>query len=512
MAEQKFKITFTVSGRRDLNELIEKMNSGTATFAEWEKFVKNYRGFVKSEFMPGTKDAMIASGELVKILDQKNKLFGSLQSSNAKMMRSYFETGEAIRRRLLPMMGSLGNLIETMPTSITGVTNSLQSLVIQMARLHAGGFTTQQILAGLGQTLMGPTGIVLALGLVTAAVGLLSRAFSDANKETMQVKTSIADLIDKLYELGRVTHEQRIRELEARKAALESELRMAPKIKVTGAEFPLGITGPAVPRLDVEIRRAARDIQGEILHIETQIAAVKKKQADEEEKQTGARKKALEQLRETWEKHMQIVAVQKQLAPERILRGREAVAFARPFFGETLTGRLAEETPLSPARIVQGRKALEGVTAELGNAWSKSDMLVQGMKAGFSDATGYLAEGFQRAFGLGEGLLARFVSAFAGAFLSAGAGKLVGAIFGLQHGGMISEPVVGMGMRSRAIYTLAERGPEYVTPAYRVGQAARLGQQFEFQPSIQVVPIIDNAGLAVRVEIGNRQNARRRVR
>jgi hypothetical protein len=41
-------------------------------------------------------------------------------------------------------------------------------------------------------------------------------------------------------------------------------------------------------------------------------------------------------------------------------------------------------------------------------------------------------------------------------------------------GGWINEPVIGTGLRSRRAYTLAERGPEYVSPAGRGGASVTL--------------------------------------
>lgn len=75
-------------------------------------------------------------------------------------------------------------------------------------------------------------------------------------------------------------------------------------------------------------------------------------------------------------------------------------------------------------------------------------------------------------------------------------------------GGMIYEPVVGRGLQSGSIYTIAEQQPEYVSPIHdgRYGGAA--GQM---QPSIRIFPIADNQQIAVMVEYGNRALAQRRI-
>ena len=92
----------------------------------------------------------------------------------------------------------------------------------------------------------------------------------------------------------------------------------------------------------------------------------------------------------------------------------------------------------------------------------------QQMAMGFANSTNVLAQGFVRAFGLGQSLLDQFIASFLGSLAQTGLNFLTGGLFGLlgirfQHGGIIPEPVVGMG-RSGRMYAFGEAGPEYVTP------------------------------------------------
>ena len=86
-------------------------------------------------------------------------------------------------------------------------------------------------------------------------------------------------------------------------------------------------------------------------------------------------------------------------------------------------------------------------------------------------------------------------------------GSIFSSLFHFDQGGWINEPVLGVGMHTGAGYTIAERRPEYVQGANGMGQHARFGaQQAAMRPSIHVVPIVNNTGLAVQVEVGNRIN------
>ena len=154
--------------------------------------------------------------------------------------------------------------------------------------------------------------------------------------------------------------------------------------------------------------------------------------------------------------------------------------------------------------------------------------LTDSMQNGFQEATSYLAQGFAQAFGLGNSLLDRMISTFATSALTALPGMIanlltagatgniftaLGALLNLDSGGVITEPVAGVGMKSGRPYQIAWNGqPERISPINSVGQAGRYGSQsMSINPSVSVHPIESNYGLAVRVEIGQKQGKQYRV-
>jgi hypothetical protein len=68
------------------------------------------------------------------------------------------------------------------------------------------------------------------------------------------------------------------------------------------------------------------------------------------------------------------------------------------------------------------------------------------------------------AIGMGGGSVGSGGDGGGGSSKGGGIGGFFKNIFGFANGGTISEPVVGVGMRSGAGYTIAERGPEQVVP------------------------------------------------
>ena len=122
----------------------------------------------------------------------------------------------------------------------------------------------------------------------------------------------------------------------------------------------------------------------------------------------------------------------------------------------------------------------ESLKGELDKVKPEAELFSNTMAQGFREATNVLADGLQKALGLGDSLAERLLGTLLSGFLQLGMNYVtggLGSVLGFAGGGMINEPVVGMGMRSRSIYTLAERGPEYVSPASanRMGQQGRYG-------------------------------------
>ena len=73
--------------------------------------------------------------------------------------------------------------------------------------------------------------------------------------------------------------------------------------------------------------------------------------------------------------------------------------------------------------------------------------------------------------------------------------RSIGDSFGggvkLQHGGWITEPIVGTGLKTGTTYTLGEKEPEYVTPKSKMGGP---GGQGGGSLSINVPVAVDGGG------------------
>jgi hypothetical protein len=76
-----------------------------------------------------------------------------------------------------------------------------------------------------------------------------------------------------------------------------------------------------------------------------------------------------------------------------------------------------------------------------------------------------------------------------------------GSTTSLQHGGWITEPVVGVGVRSGSTYTIAEKAPEYVSPEKQVGGAAGPGGSLTINVPVAVEGGGDTTNLESRLRV-----------
>jgi hypothetical protein len=187
---------------------------------------------------------------------------------------------------------------------------------------------------------------------------------------------------------------------------------------------------------------------------------------------------------------------------------------------QRLTGKpIAGIGPETVGGVKQTTLEAKNLQKEIGAAGAITARLTNSMADGFREATSYLAEGFATAFGLGQSLLDRMIATFASSvlmqlpslianLLTAGAtGNIFEAMFAsFQHGGYITEPTVGIGLRTGRKILMGEAGLERVEPVNSIGQESRYRGAQAMQPVFVVRNEITASGLATYVERGNRIN------
>jgi hypothetical protein len=92
-----FNIFTKVSGQKELNDLFDKVKNGTASIDEQTKAIKLANQVYKSWGSENDILKKSLSATIVTMKDLKDKAVEPLTSANGRMMKSYFQTGEALR-------------------------------------------------------------------------------------------------------------------------------------------------------------------------------------------------------------------------------------------------------------------------------------------------------------------------------------------------------------------------------------------------------------------------------
>jgi hypothetical protein len=542
MADSTLNITVTTSGV----ETIEQIR-------------KNIRELAKDRDKTSTAE-LGQIGRYNSAIKEQRERVGELTAgavtANGKMMKSYFTLGEELRRYYMSQRVGNRTMSEVTQTasrlgSVLGM-GGLGSIVGTAAQgfeqmefaVSAAGIATKRMggsLGELGEKLLSMAGPLAGMA---AGIALAGLAIGEMKSVTKGLDDAIKNLNDAMIASGGVSKQMQIDMLKAQDAmekhglAITSVMSLVSK-KTLQEDLLTQVLNQATEaqkrknkeqalenelndkffadaardaRLQMEERDAASAKREPALKAAKELAEYEKERVVWLQKYWDLMQKTGEQrIAEGFSKRW----LGKEAKPEKVGMGYYGPNFKKGLFYQ------GDIDSTSPAE-----KIVEPMTEGISQAQMAVNTLTDSMQSGFQEATSYLAQGFQQAFGLGNSLLDRMIATFATSALTALPGMIAnlmtagatGNIFTalgamiFDSGGVIQEPVAGVGMKSGRPYQIAWNGqPERISPINSVGQSGRYGGGMTIQPSVTVHPIESNAGLAVRVEIGNRTNSRKRL-
>jgi regulator of replication initiation timing len=377
-------------------------------------------------------------------------------SANAKMKESYFSTGEELRRFYREQR--LGDRTMREGVQTLQVFGSMLGEGVGGAAGKAAGLFQQAEFAvnGLGIAAAGAKGKVSSFGQgllsiakpLTATIALLGAVAYQLDSLAKREKAATAALFESEFTLGKISKQKYY---EGLKTQLKELLERSEEIKKK-RDFWAAAGFKLIPSL---FGISEADI------IETKLAANK--------------------LREEI----------KKFEAEGIVLG-EIIA----------TGRRVDNVPsVNINRGLPTRMAPKGISAKaLGGAIAGSGGVLSPITTTIKDAKDDVTE-FERAalsslsnirgsidqnigqafaenFGIAHTLFGSFISDMASKLFQFGASEAIRGIFSFipavggflnkilpfANGGTIYEPVIGRGLRSGSMYSIAERGPEHITP------------------------------------------------
>ena len=435
-------------GVESLDELKKKVDAGNISLKEMTQAKKAVNAAFQDTDLKSKEHAELA-GVLATINDRQRDVRIVTKAGH----EAYFKAGLEVRQ--LALAGGLLN-------------NQLGKLSDQLGNSVLNAVQLKQALIPLGVQM---TGVGIGIAAIVSAAPFLVNWFmhigDEAKKQAANVK-KMREEIEKVTLGASARAAARLGERDSAKAIQFIDLRVAKLKEAIEAEY-----GPDGKALE-GARQRNFEREKEINNL-----------LDERINQLGKIKEAQEKI------------------VSDIMGGR----IRDIGFGATM---LNIPRPVPRFTLARGKETFFGTTGKLPSMWGSGKIISEGideaqpkvseltntLKAGAQSFTSTLLMGLVQGRDLAQSLVDVLLSIGINV-ATAGIGNLLG----FQHGGIISEPVVGRGMRSGSFYTFAERGPEYVVPT---------GGGGGMTPFVTVIPLIDNAGLAVKVEVGNRINRRRR--
>ena len=453
------RLRVSVEEQRQLDELWAKFESGKATLNE----VAQAKRLLNKQLKDTPKG--VEFDALATKMASFNERQKQVRLQTKAGHEEYFKAGLQLRDMALSgdlAKSSLGEFSSGLAASIT---NAMQmDRVMKSLGLNMGLWT---IAAG------------IAISTTVGLVSYFSEKAEAAKKFAEELRKAKEELIDLDMEEKKIRSEtaaigtpregkldiklarEKIEELLVRIQGLQAG-RVVPKTEdliqpgTWGKGLGVGTKelSDEEKKKNLEIDKEIKTFRNEVLTIEKDITAEKRRQKDLDD-QMAARIRAAS-----------IVPRKLTFAEAMKPKPLEVSGFERikgvPEEWSALTGTG------KPGEGVLGRMLKD----DFKEGDKASKLFAHNLANGLASATSGLADGFIKAFGLGDDLLSQFAGTLLATFAQAGIASLfgpAGMLFSFDQGGWLMEPVLGRGLRSGAVYSLAETHPEFVSSSGRGG-------------------------------------------
>jgi len=448
------------------------------TYANWGQMVKAQfdKGNVGlKEYNDLSAKLRTVTGHGVTGFQTMSRSLAGMQSTMTSAQTAAFSFGNIIQDSSQFSMG--------FAQGIRAIGNNITQMTQQMIYLTTQAGSATLALKTLFSVMAGPAGVLLAISLITT----LATVFADKLFPSVEKTGETLDrLREVLYKLGDRTQQERLGDLAKQmerlaKAARDAEevgwfRRIMAGVPGVGLLAFIGTEGLEA-RLKAEEGRLALQERADT----DRIKAMDKQIAQEDllDKARAEDRRRAEENRQAdflWGRWMLDMAQKLRAfrpAPEEgipipgpVPSGdpnivKRNLAEIQVSFGELWAMNIAKLGGFQTAWVSSMRAMGAAVSDGIGRAFARTfngiNSLFEIMVVNFAQAVAQmLVEAAALAF-------LQYLFPGAGTVVSAGS-----ALVPRASGGYINEPVVGRGMRTGSVYTLAERGPEYVVPTYKM--------------------------------------------
>lgn len=431
MPDNKLELIVSIAGQSELNTLFAKIKAGTASIDEQAKAVKLATKLYNS--WGSENDALKASlaGSIRTIKDLKTQAVDPLIAANGKMMKSYFRTGEELRRfyreqlvgdrtmrEATQTLSGFGSMLggEGLGKIVGTATGRFQEMEFAVNGLGIAAQSGSPKLASLGQKLIG---FATPLAVAAAGFGLLMMAVKKADEVFEKFEATLKKQTELLISSGRISKLEQV---------LMLTRQLNTNMKEVKPDFWMSFLGPRTMGADFMTRLIEQQNK------EIQILEKRKTLVMDIGKAEAFLMKMRVQEAEAWEEFGLPTKEYKAREAEEFLKGIRARTRAfdesramSPFQREVFKGGLIGQGKITGIKGVgfqsAGRLVQEGVgfgdmlKMEFDEeANKKRDAFISELTTGFRSAISVLADGFINTFHLGEGLAGRFAATLLSSF------------------------------------------------------------------------------------------------
>jgi hypothetical protein len=528
MPDTTINLLVKVSGQTELNSLIDKIKGGTASQYDLERAAKLYMHTAKG--LQGTLDAAVRPAiekATVAMKEMAQAGMAPLTTAIGKQRESYFRLGEGLRAAAVGR-GGLTDLIRKerqedrmLNFGIRETLGAVQGLTGQNKLLTQSVMGAVESFSGMGFALnaMGFSMLSLPIALLVGGITLITSLLKEQKEEV----SGLADLYDQLFlaqkklkgEDSRAFYEGQITRLQQEKKRLTESAY--DKGGISGFNFDPFSQKFGVTR-DKAIFNAEKykEVEEAILKIDIQILAAQQKISDETKQTTEEAKKLADAA---WGGQGRYMDWQASIAGAGVGARESGKALAASMRAKNEArragkGTVADKKETEPEVALQylqkynkemtlGEQAIVGVAdgvAGLQSAWT-------GAISGLLTGTQSLGQAFVQ---MGHAIIAELSAIIAKMIAMSILGNIIRVGAGIATGGAS----FGGEMATGGLFTSSGSTGSVINKMSesQMGRLPRTGggSMFSTPPSVTVVPIVNNQGLAVRVEVAGRINTLRR--
>lgn len=503
--DQELKLILKLEGQEKIKALAGIVGDVTKSLGERERAEKQLVKALKDtataeELVHGHYKTEMA---LVKNLREvRSQAADAMQSDYAKMMKSYFTTGEEMRRyfqsqrlsnRIMSeasqTVNNFTNIIggTSISNAFTSLTSNFQSLEFAVQGIAISATNAGGKMASFGNVLAGLAAPITILG---AGVLFVANQFKELTKASDEASKSLAKtFMDSMQEYFNLTPKQMLEGLEKEREKIQKEIAKATAGLLKAEAFTASsaaekiIKEQAILTYETALKKANEDM----LRLEVRMKRLRKEATEKIGLGTAV----------PFPEDVELVSGGGYTRGPGFLGGLgTGVTGGRGVIPGMLRG--VAPKPSSWGQADEVKVKFDELSTETRGLFTSMTAMADAASTHISNS---LATGLREAFGEGKNLFEDMLLGFMSSLADFGIKEMFKEILSfvpglgpfiskMAGGGIITEPMIARGMHTGRLVAIGESGPEIVTPMNRATGTHHASMNTETQSLIASVNML----------------------